>query len=191
MEVRADYPLEGTGLGDSVAVNGACLTVVAIKEKSFQVDISPETLLKTTMGQVRVGDLVNLERALRVGDRLDGHMVSGHIDGIGRVTVRHPGGNAIRFTFEASPALCRYIVEKGSVAVDGISLTVNACTDKTFEVSVIPHTAEVTTLGSTQVGHRVNIETDLIGKYVERFTRRAQGVGSHIDEEMLAKAGFF
>jgi riboflavin synthase len=193
MALRSEYALDDLGLGDSVAVNGACLTVVSFKDRTFYVDVSPETLSKTTMGQIRVGDRVNLERALRLGDRLDGHMVSGHIDGMGKVAARRSTGNVVIFVFEASSALCRYIVEKGSVAVDGISLTVNGCTGQTFEVSVIPHTAEVTTLGLKRVGDPVNIETDIIGKYVERFTRQARGGWQEgaIDEGTLAEAGFF
>jgi riboflavin synthase len=135
---------------------------------------------------------VNLERALRLGDRLDGHLVTGHVDGTGKVTARQSAGNAVLFTFEASGSLCRYIVEKGSVAVDGISLTVNTCDQKGFQVSIIPHTGEVTTLGLRKVGDLVNIETDLIGKYVERFTKRAQGqqTSKPVDEALLVKAGF-
>lgn len=192
MEVRSDKVLEGVRRGDSIAVNGACLTVVAVDDAVFRVDVSPETLSRSTLGKVQSGRRVNLERALRLGDRLDGHLVSGHIDGMGGVIARRSTGNAVIFGFQAPPELCRYVVEKGSVAIDGISLTVNACTDKGFEVSVIPLTVQVTTLGSTRVGDTVNIETDLIGKYVERFTKRAQGrweKGS-VDEGMLADAGF-
>jgi riboflavin synthase len=193
MEVRSDGALEDVALGDSIAVNGACLTVVEVAGMAFKVDVSPETLSKTTLGLVKVGRRVNLERALRLGDRLDGHLVSGHVDGMGVVRSRRPTGNAVIFAFEAPNNLCRYVVGKGSVAVDGISLTVNACSENGFEVSVIPYTAQITTLGSTHVGEKVNIETDLIGKYVERFTRRAAGRGDKgsIDEGMLAEAGFY
>ncbi|MBW2195289.1 MAG: riboflavin synthase [Deltaproteobacteria bacterium] len=192
MEVHSDYPIENVHIGDSLAINGACLTVVHIKGKAFKVDIAPETLSRSTMGQAKVGNKVNLERAVRLGDRLDGHMVTGHVDGIGKVRARRSAENAVLFGFAAPQGLCDYIVEKGSIAVDGISLTVNACDRKGFEVSIIPHTANVTTLGAKRVGDAVNIETDLIGKYVQRFTQQAQGLKPRdsIDEGVLAKAGF-
>jgi riboflavin synthase len=192
MGIRSDFPLDGIDVGDSIAVNGACLTAVKVETKDFEVDVAPETLARSTMNHVKVRDRVNLERALRLGDRLDGHLVTGHVDGTGKVTARQSAGNAVLFTFEASGSLCRYIVEKGSVAVDGISLTVNTCDQKGFQVSIIPHTGEVTTLGLRKVGDLVNIETDLIGKYVERFTKRAQGqqTSKPVDEALLVKAGF-
>jgi riboflavin synthase len=192
MGIRSDFPLDGIDVGGSIAVNGACLTAVKLETKDFEVDVAPETLARSTMNHVKVKDRVNLERALRLGDRLDGHLVTGHVDGTGKVTARQSAGNAVLFTFEASGSLCRYIVEKGSVAVDGISLTVNTCDQKGFQVSIIPHTGEVTTLGLRKVGDLVNIETDLIGKYVERFTKRAQGqqTSKPVDEALLVKAGF-
>ncbi len=192
MAVQSDFSLEGVCIGDSIAVNGVCLTAVQVKDKAFEVDAAPETLAKSTVGQAKVGDRVNLERALRLGDRLDGHLVTGHIDGMGKVVSKRSAGNAILFSFSASETLCRYIVKKGSVAVDGISLTVNASRSAGFEVSIIPHTAGLTTLGFRRVGDRVNIETDVIGKYVERFTQRAQGKRDEggVDEALLVKAGF-
>jgi riboflavin synthase len=190
--IQSDFPLEGTHVGDSIAVNGVCLTAVRAEPKDFEVDVAPETLSRSTMSRVKIRDRVNLERALRLGDRLDGHLVTGHIDGMGKVTAIQSAGNAWLFSFEISEGLRRYIVEKGSVAIDGISLTVNACNQKGFQISVIPHTGEVTTLGFKKVGDVVNIETDVIGKYVERFTRTAQGKqnGRPVDEALLVKTGF-
>jgi len=190
--IKSDFPLDGVALGDSIAVNGACLTAVHVDPKGFEVDVAPESLSRSTMGHAKIRDRVNLERALCLGDRLDGHLVTGHVDGMGRVTAIRSAGNAFLFSFEAPEALCRYIVEKGSVAVDGISLTVNACEKKGFQVSIIPHTAKLTTLGFRNVGDLVNIETDLIGKYVERFTQKAQGgkVEKSVDKALLVKAGF-
>ncbi len=190
--IKSDFPLEGVVPGDSIAVNGACLTAVGVEPRGFEVDVSPESLSRSTMGRTKVRDRVNLERALCLGDRLDGHLVTGHIDDMGRVAAIRTVGNAWLFSLEAPQRICRYVVEKGSVAVDGISLTVNACDTKGFEVSVIPHTARVTTLGLRKVGDLVNIETDLIGKYVERFTQKARGgnAGKSVDEALLVKAGF-
>ncbi|MBW2193245.1 MAG: riboflavin synthase, partial [Deltaproteobacteria bacterium] len=170
LTVDADFVLVSTKIGDSIAVNGACLTVVAIDGNRFEADLSPETLSKTTFGNTRTGDRVNLERALCLSDRIDGHLVSGHIDGLGTITDRKTYENSIIFTFEVSENLSRYMIEKGSVAVDGISLTINSCDQNSFKVSIIPHTAKLTTLSFKRVGGLVNIETDMIGKYVERFT---------------------
>jgi riboflavin synthase len=192
MSIRSEFSLDNVDVGDSIAINGVCLTAVNVEEKDFQVDVAPETISRSTMEHVKVGDRVNLERALRLGDRLDGHLVTGHIDGTGRVTAKRPSGNAVLFSFGASEAICRYVVQKGSVAVDGISLTVNACDRRSFQVSIIPHTAAVTSLGSRNVGDLVNIETDLVGKYIERFTKKAQGTqdGGAVDAALLTKTGF-
>jgi riboflavin synthase len=192
MDIQSDFPLDNIRVGDSISISGACLTVVQFENNTFRVDVAPETLSKTTLGQIKVGSRVNLERALRLGDRLDGHLVTGHVDGIGKVEAKRPAGNALLFAFGVSADLSRYIVKKGSVAVDGISLTVNACHRRGFEVSIIPHTAAMTTLGLKNVGEAVNIETDMIAKYIERFTQQAQGPRKRasIDETMLAKAGF-
>lgn len=196
LTVDADFMLSGTRLGDSIAVNGACLTAVALNDRSFTVDVSPETMSRTTFGRIRVGDRVNLERALRLSDRLDGHLVSGHIDGMGALADRKVRSNAILLTFRASRALTRYMIPKGSVAVDGVSLTINAVTDDGFGVSIIPHTARLTTVGMKAVGDPVNIETDMIGKYVERFVdpgktaRPEKPVRDGLDIQFLAKHGF-
>ncbi len=197
MGIEADFSVDKIKIGDSIAVSGACLTLVHFQDNIFEVDVAPETLVKTTLGQAKRGDKVNLERALRLGDRLDGHMVTGHVDGVGVVKARRPLANAMLFVFGVPEALLRYIVQKGSVAVDGISLTVNACKRGAFDVSIIPHTAKMTTMGFKKVGDSVNIETDIIGKYVERFTRHfanqyteTENKASPIDEALLTKAGF-
>lgn len=196
LTVESDFDLDGTKLGDSIAVNGACLTVVRMSKKRFDVDVSPETLARTTFNQAKIGERVNLERALRLSDRLDGHLVSGHIDGMAVIKNKNAVGNAVIIYFSSPPELTRYMIEKGSVAVDGISLTINRCDDEGFGVSIIPHTANITTIGLKKAGDRVNIETDMIGKYVERFlkqktTDNASGKpDSVIDREFLAKSGF-
>lgn len=197
LTVEADFNLDQTKVGESVAVNGACLTVVKIGGKRFETDLSPETLGASTFGKAKLGDRVNLERAMRLSDRIDGHLVSGHIDGVGIVKKRENLGNAIMLTIAVPDALSRYMIYKGSVAVDGVSLTINACESKSFSVQIIPHTAGVTTIGTKQNGDPVNIETDMIGKYVERFTRGEPiperekiGESSGVDLEFLAKSGF-
>jgi len=195
--VEADFVLDQTKIGDSIAVSGACLTAVAVEGKRFSVDVSPETLTKTTFGKARIGERVNLERALRLSDRLDGHLVSGHIDGTGIIKQKTPAGNAIVVTLGVPESIARYMITKGSVAVDGISLTINTCNRESFEVSIIPHTAKMTTIGFKNVGAVVNIETDMIGKYVERFMTGSRHTESNketgessIDKEFLAKTGF-
>lgn len=189
LSVEADFALDSTKIGDSIAVSGACLTAVVLEGKKFQADVSPETLEKTTFGRARIGDRVNLERALRLSDRLDGHLVSGHIDGTGIVRHRKSLSNAIIITIGVPESLSRYMIQKGSVAVDGISLTINECTRDSFSVSIIPHTAKLTTVGFKKVGEPVNIETDMIGKYVERFVTQKNGTSS-IDKDFLIKTGF-
>ena len=192
--IDADFSLEGTKTGDSISVSGACLTAVTISGRRFSADISPETLSRTTFGKAKIGDRVNLERALRLSDRLDGHLVSGHIDGIATIVQRQTKANAIIISMKASENICRYLIEKGSVAVDGISLTINRCGKNDFDVGIIPHTAGLTTIGFKQVGEQVNIETDMIGKYVERFLSagadKKTGQESGIDKDFLARMGF-
>jgi riboflavin synthase len=197
LTVEADFILDQAKVGDSIAVNGACLTVVKIGGKRFETDLSPETLGASTFGKAKLGDRVNLERAMRLSDRIDGHLVSGHIDGIGIIRKREKLGNVIMLTVEVPDALSHYMIHKGSVAVDGVSLTINTCESRSFSVQVIPHTAGVTTIGMKQNGDPVNIETDMIGKYVERFVRGASEVkrektseSSGVDLEFLAKSGF-
>jgi len=196
MTVDADFSLEQSKIGDSICVSGACLTVVMIDGKRFTVDVSPETLAKTTFISAKIGDRVNLERALRLSDRIDGHLVSGHIDGIGTVTLKQNIGNAIMVSFKVPEFISHYMIQKGSVAVDGISLTINNCGHDSFDVSIIPHTAKLTTISFKKVGDLVNIETDMIGKYVERFVgdkrhdEKKKGAGNSINMEFLAKSGF-
>ncbi len=188
-EIHAPFDLSDTKLGDSIAVNGACLTVVALQGDSFAVDVSPETLSRTTLGTLIPGEKVNLERALRLGDRLGGHLVSGHIDGIGEVTRREEKGEFIFYRVKLPQGLSRYVIEKGSIAIDGISLTVNRVYDHEIELAIIPHTAKLTTMGFRRPGDRVNIEVDLIGKYVERLLGPYQG--QEVNEELLRRTGFW
>lgn len=169
LTVGAKKVLQDLAIGDSVAVNGACLTVVTKTDNAFTVDVMPETARRTVIGALHVGEGVNLERTLRFGDRLEGHLVAGHVEGVGRILHRQEDGNAVVFRIGCEKSLTHYIIEKGSVAVDGISLTVTAVEENSFSVSVIPHTAAVTTLGFKRVGDKVNVETDLIGKYIEKF----------------------
>lgn len=194
LAVTADMPLDGTKLGDSIAVNGACLTVITLSGKRFEVDVSAETLSRTTFRALRSGERVNLERALRLSDRIDGHLVSGHIDGVGIIKDRQTKGNVTRITIGIDPALSRYTIEKGSVAVDGISLTINRCSEGLFDVTVIPHTSMMTTIRIKKIGAKVNIEADMIGKYVERFivdreVQKSNG-GRSITDSFLSKAGY-
>lgn len=192
--IEADLDLSASRIGDSIAVNGVCLTIVEKAGARFKADVSPETLARTTFKDLKRGARVNLERALRLSDRLDGHLVSGHIDGAGRLAAKKSTGNAIVCTVEVAAAFTRYMIEKGSVAVDGISLTINRVMPQGFEVSVIPHTAAVTTIGVTAPGGWVNIETDLIGKYIERFITTGKpepsAPASGVDMQFLARTGF-
>ena len=197
LTVEADFSLDQTKIGDSISVSGACLTAVKIDGKRFEVDVSPETLQITTFGQAKVGERLNIERALRLSDRIDGHLVSGHIDGTGIVKQRESLSNAVILTVEVDESLTRYMITKGSVAMDGISLTINTCEANHFSVSIIPHTAKLTTIGFKSRGDRVNIETDMIGKYVEKFVDGRQHGNkdtasdhSVIDKAFLVKAGY-
>lgn len=192
LAVATALPLGEVRLGDSIAVNGACLTVVDIGTRVFTADVSPETLTCTTLGELRSGMTVNLERALRLGDRLGGHLVSGHVDGVATIAARRRDHNAIRFSFELSHDVLRYLATKGSVAIDGISLTVNALFPSKFEVAIIPHTLDRTTLAERHVGDRVNIEIDLIARYIERLCHPTapEPETSPLDRDFLAKHGF-
>jgi riboflavin synthase len=190
----ADFDLNDPEEGESIAVNGVCLTAMNINARRFTVDVSPESLARTNLGKLSVGSKVNLERALRLSDRLGGHMVSGHVDAVSKVLERRPLGDFVQFTFGVPAGLAKYIIEKGSIAIDGTSLTVNSCDDKIFSIVIIPHTLEVTLLGTLREGDSVNIEVDLIGKYVEKMLQaepdnidRSQG---EINPEFLAKHGF-
>jgi len=171
--VRHDEIARGVGLGDSVAINGCCLTVVLLDEGRFGFDAGEETLSRTNLGRLAVGSRVNLERSLRLGDRLGGHLVTGHIDAVGRLEQRRDDADWSFFWFRVPRALTRQMASKGSVAVDGVSLTLVDVEDELFSVALIPHTLHVTTLGGLAVGGEVNIETDLLAKYVERQLRSA------------------
>jgi riboflavin synthase len=169
LEIETAYPVGEIALGASVCCNGCCLSVVEKGPNWMAFEVSGETLSVTTLGQWQVGTKVNLERALKMGDELGGHLVSGHVDGVGRIVDQHPDGGSIRVTFGAPRALMRFIASKGSIAVDGISLTVNEVTDTTFGVNIIPITQEVTSLGSTKTGSAVNLEIDQVARYVARL----------------------
>jgi riboflavin synthase len=156
-------------MGESISVNGTCLTVVAFDDTGFEADASNETLGLTTLGEVDVGRALNLERAMRPTDRLGGHLVSGHVDGVGTVVHAWADGRAQRWVFEAPASLRRYIAAKGSICVDGVSLTVNAVDDRGFEVTLVPHTIAHTAFGETRAGDPVNLEVDLLARYVERL----------------------
>lgn len=190
--LQSAFPMDELQLGESIAVNGVCLTVVRFGGGLFEADISPESLERTTLGTLHPGRRVNLERALRLCDRLGGHLVSGHVDAVATISEKRRDGNALRFVFQLPEAVNRYLVVKGSVAIDGISLTVNEVGPERFSVAVIPHTLEKTTLQEKGAGDRVNIETDILGRYVERLLgREGEGpAGSGMDLDFLAKHGF-
>ncbi len=177
LRVRASRVLEGTRVGDSIAVSGVCLTVVEVGPGGFAVDVMPETLRSSTLGELRPGATVNLERAMGAAGRFGGHIVNGHVDAVGTVVSLGRERNAVVLRFEAPADVCRYMVPKGSVAVDGISLTVVEARRDWFSVSVIPHTLDQTTLSDARPGARVNIEVDIIAKYVEAFLSGRVGAG--------------
>jgi riboflavin synthase len=186
LSIQARKVLDGLAAGDSIAVSGACLTVTAFSETAFIAQAVEETLGRTTIGSLMQGDPVNLERALRLGDRLGGHIVQGHVDGVGRiVSVAGTGDNAL-ISVAVDSGIERYIVEKGSVTVDGISLTVTFAKEGMFGVSVIPHTLGATTLERARAGDRVNIETDILAKYIEKLMRG----GGALTLETLGEMGF-
>lgn len=187
--VLARRVVEGMNVGDSVTVNGVCLTVVRLTDQGFAADVSPETLRVTALGGLTPGDGVNLERAMRIGDRLGGHLVSGHVEAVGRVVSRTPDGNVVNLTIEAPREILRYCVAKGSITMDGVSLTITALTEKTFGVMIIPHTAQATTLGLRPPGSLVNLEPDLIAKYVERLVLGGDAKPEKVDAEFLRKRG--
>lgn len=190
LSIAAGQVLSDLKTGDSVAVNGVCLTVTGKDPGGFTADVMHETLNRSSLGELTVGGRVNLERAMAAGGRFGGHIVSGHIDGTGTVTAITRDDNAVWYTVEPPPRLLPYLVEKGSVTLDGISLTVAAIGERTFSVSVIPHTAAVTTLGARRVGSAVNLETDIIGKYVESLLRPRAPAESRITREFLLQNGF-
>jgi riboflavin synthase len=182
--------LTGMNLGDSISVSGACLTVVDQREDRIVVDVSQETLEHTLLGEVRAGDSVNLERPLRLSDRLGGHIVTGHVDGIGIVTEIGREGEFIRARIRIPGNLSQYVVERGSIAIDGISLTVNGCRGNEIQLTLIPFTLQKTTLLGKRRGDRVNVETDLLAKYVERLLDPKRKAGEVLDRDFLEKHGF-
>lgn len=167
--IRADKVLEGTKIGDSIAVNGICLTVTKLGDRTFTADVMNETLQRSSLSQIRTGNKVNLERAMLNNGRFGGHIVSGHVDGTGTIRQIKKDGIAVWYTVETKPEILRYIVEKGSITIDGISLTVAKLGNNDFSVSIIPHTAKETTLSEKKIGDKVNLENDIVGKYIEKF----------------------
>ncbi len=187
--VQASEIMSDVHMGDSVAVNGVCLTVTSLSSDSFTADVMHETLNRSSLGSLRAGSPVNLERAMPANGRFGGHIVTGHIDGVGTVSEIRRDGNAVWYTIKTPPPLLRYIIEKGSIAIDGVSLTVAKVNGNGFSVSIIPHTASSTTLSVRRVGDSVNLENDCIGKYVERLMGN-EPHNSHITTGFLMEHGF-
>ncbi|WP_078118748.1 riboflavin synthase [Thiosocius teredinicola] len=185
--------LSDVELGDSIAVNGVCLTAVDLPGDGFVADVSRETLSLTSLGQLGSGSKVNLEKALTLATRLGGHLVSGHVDGLGKVVERHDDARSVRFSIEAPTELARYIAHKGSITVDGTSLTVNAVDGCRFELNIVPHTLQETIMGGYGVGSKVNLEVDLVARYLERLLlgdKAAEPGAGSIDMDLLARTGF-
>jgi riboflavin synthase len=175
--IQAAMDLRDIKIGDSIAVNGACLTVTERSDQGFTAFVSTETLARTNLSALKAGNVVNLEKALRMSDFLSGHIVLGHVDGTGKVVEKTAKSQSTLFGVEVDEALSRYVVEKGAVTIDGISLTVNRCDKNLFNVNIKPYTVQETTLGSRKVGEMVNIETDILGKYVEKLLHPQKGIG--------------
>lgn len=191
--IECNLDLANVRIGDSIAIDGVCLTVVDLFSEAFTVEVSSETIHKTNFKEMKKGRRVNLERAMRLSDRLGGHIVLGHIDGIGKIQEINKDANSIRMKILVTNNIMRYIIEKGSVAIDGISLTVNECEENLFGINIIPHTAAHTTLTEKKVNDSVNIENDIIGKYLERFLLKGGNKTeeeSKINMEFLFKHGF-
>ena len=186
LEVEASLVMEGTQVGDSIATNGVCLTVTSLTGHGFTADVMPETVQRTALGELTAGSPVNLERALSLQTRLGGHIVSGHIDGTGRISDRRQDDTALWLTVECDSRLLRYIIEKGSITIQGVSLTVARVDDHSFAVSLIPHTQAATTLHQARVGDRVNLENDIIAKYVEKLLGKQNDADSGIMEKLAA-----
>jgi riboflavin synthase len=175
LTLEAPKVSDGLTVDESVATNGVCLTAVAVNGSTFEVDLAPETLSRTNLGRLEQGDRVCLERSVTLATRMGGHLVQGHVDGTATITKNQPEGIQRSIRFEADPGIVRYIVPKGFVALDGVSLTVVDCDDTSFSIALIPHSAEMTTLGFKGVGDAVNVEVDMIAKYVERFVEQRRG----------------
>jgi len=184
--------MAGVGLGDSIAVNGVCLTAIELGNHHFVADVSTETLSRTTLGEAKPGTHINLELALLPTTRLGGHLVSGHVDGVGVIVEKQGDARSWRFTLDAPPAIAKYIAEKGSICINGISLTVNEVKGTRFGVNIVPHTLKETTLGETAVGDRVNLEVDLLARYLERLLMgdKAAEPESSVTMDLLRKSGF-
>jgi len=187
-------PMEDVGLGDSIAVSGVCLTVVELHGTGFVADVSGETLRRTVLGRLAVNDAVNLEKALTLETRLGGHLVSGHVDGIGTVSARSADSRSVQFTIRAPDELARYIAAKGSITVDGVSLTVNAVNGAEFTLNIVPHTLDETTLNEYRPGRELNLEVDLVARYLERLLQgeaaARPGSGQGLSRETLESHGF-
>lgn len=193
LTIRAKKVLENTKIGDSIAVNGVCLTVTKMTTETFQADVMAETLRRSSLGELGRGSEVNLERAMAADGRFGGHIVSGHIDGVGHIASLIPEDNAVWLEVETPEELLKYIIQKGSIAIDGVSLTVAKLTDHSFSISMIPHTAQETTLLNKKIGQKVNLENDIIGKYVERlmgYQEASSKKSSSLTMSMLAENGF-
>jgi riboflavin synthase, alpha subunit len=190
--IKASKVLEEVKLGDSISTNGVCLTVTDFSTNYFTVDVMAETMRRSNLKNLSSGDEINLERALRLGDRLGGHMVSGHIDGVGIISKYENEDNAVWITIKTPTELLRYIVEKGSIAIDGVSLTVAYVDDESFKVSIIPHTKDVTTLLRKKIGDEVNLECDMVGKYIEKLisVKEETNAKKGIDINFLSENGF-
>lgn len=191
--IQFQETISGLTLGESIAVNGVCLTVVSVGKDHFTADISEETLKRTNLRELKPNDVVNLEQALKIGERLGGHLVSGHIDGTGRISIKRKKGDDILLTVDAPEKIMKYVVEKGSIAVEGISLTVASCNEKSFIISIIPHTEACTNLKWKKIGDTVNLENDIVGKYVEKvanFKSKNNENKSKLSKEFLAAHGF-
>ncbi len=195
LRIRADdLPMQDVALGDSIATNGVCLTVIDLPGDGFVADVSRETLDHTTLGTLRPGSPVNLEKALTLNTRLGGHLVSGHVDGVGRVLERRDDARSVRFRIDAPKELARYIAHKGSICVDGVSLTVNAVQGSQFELNIVPHTSQETIISGYRAGTRVNLEVDQIARYLERLLLGDQAAEANaatgVTKELLARSGF-
>lgn len=199
LTIKAEEILGDVKIGDSIATNGVCLTVTGLGGNQFRADVMHETMNRSALGKLKIGSKVNLERAMRADARFGGHMVAGHIDGTGTITDIRKDDNAVWYTIAAEPQILHYIVEKGSIAVDGISLTVAKAAQEAFSVSIIPHTLQQTTLAARRTGDIVNLENDMVGKYIEKYMEKflaketrsdSPKKASHIDKSFLLKNGF-
>ena len=192
LTIKAAKVLEGVRVGDSISTNGVCLTVTGFTSSTFTVDVMPETIRRSNLVDLKNGSRVNLERAMKLGDRFGGHIVSGHIDGVGTISGFLKEDNATWVTIETSRSVLKYVIEKGSIAIDGTSLTVAGVSDTSFKVSIIPLTKEETTLLSKKVGEKVNLECDMVGKYIERLMhfKEEEPKKSAIDMDFLKQNGF-